>query len=161
LIETNALDDAEAALAPALAAIPRQLRFEALGQFLNAITFVTTDPRGQWGADQFDALIAANKRDFDARLGKARVLMVNGQWTESMDELLEIIMRDKAWGDAVPRKTFIAILELLSPPKPKAGAQDPNKTAGGIEIAGKVVAETDPQALLIAAYRRKLCMVLN
>ena len=46
LIETNALDDAEAALAPALAAIPRQLRFEALGQFLNAITFVTTDPRG-------------------------------------------------------------------------------------------------------------------
>jgi putative thioredoxin len=161
LIETNALDDATAALAPALAAIPRQLRFEALGQFLNAITFVTTDPRGQWGVDQFDALIAANKRDFDARLGKARVLMVNGQWTESMDELLEIIMRDKAWGDAVPRKTFIAILELLSPPKPKAGAQDPNKTAGGIEIAGKVVAETDPQALLIAAYRRKLSMVLN
>jgi putative thioredoxin len=161
LIETNALDDAEAALAPALAAIPRQLRFEALGQFLNAITFVTTDPRGQWGVDQFDALIAANKRDFDARLGKARVLMVNGQWTESMDELLEIIMRDKAWGDAVPRKTFIAILELLSPPKPKTGTQDPNKTAGGIEIAGKVVAETDPQALLIAAYRRKLSMVLN
>ncbi len=161
LIETNALDDATAALAPALAAIPRQLRFEALGQFLNAITFVTTDPRGQWGVDQFDALIAANKRDFDARLGKARVLMVNGQWTESMDELLEIIMRDKAWGDAVPRKTFIAILELLSPPKPKTGAQDPNKTAGGIEIAGKVVAETDPQALLISAYRRKLSMVLN
>ena len=161
LIQTNALDDAEAALAPALAAIPRQLRFEALGQFLNAITFVTTDPRGQWGVDQFDALIAANKRDFDARLGKARVLMVNGQWTESMDELLEIIMRDKAWGDAVPRKTFIAILELLSPPKPKTGAQDPNKTAGGIEIAGKAVAETDPQALLIAAYRRKLSMVLN
>jgi putative thioredoxin len=87
--------------------------------------------------------------------------MVNGQWTESMDELLEIIMRDKAWGDAVPRKTFIAILELLSPPKPKTGTQDPNKTAGGIEIAGKVVAETDPQALLIAAYRRKLSMVLN
>jgi putative thioredoxin len=161
LIETNALDDAEAALAPALAAIPRQLRFEALGQFLNAITFVTTDPRGQWGVDQFDALIAANKRDFDARLGKARVLMVNGQWTESMDELLEIIMRDKAWGDAVPRKTFVAILELLSPPKPKAGAQDASKTAGGIEIAGKVVTETDPQAWLIAAYRRKLSMVLN
>ena len=51
----------------------------------------------------------------------------------------------------------------FTPPftEPKAGAQDPNKTAGGIEIAGKVVAETDPQALLIPAYRRKLSMVLN
>ena len=161
LIENDMFEDAEAALAPALAEIPRQLRFEALGQFLASIQFVLADPRGTWTVEQFDVLIAANKRDFDARLGKARVLMVNGQWTESMDELLEIIMRDKAWGDAVPRKTFIAILELLSPPKPKAGAQDPNKTAGGIEIAGKVVAETDPQALLIAAYRRKLSMVLN
>ena len=34
LIECDMLDDAGAALAPALAAIPRQLRFEALEQFL-------------------------------------------------------------------------------------------------------------------------------
>jgi putative thioredoxin len=78
-----------------------------------------------------------------------------------MDELLEIIMRDKAWNDAVPRKTFVAILELLTPPKPKAGPMDAGKTAGGIEIAGKVVAEQDPQAQLVAAYRRKLSMALN
>ena len=161
LIENNLLEDAEAALAPALAAIPRQLRFDALEQFLNAIKFATTHAQGTWATEQFDALIAANKRDFDTRLAKARVLMVSGNWTRAMDELLEIIMRDKAWGDAVPRKTFVAILELLTPPKPKANPQDVGKTAGGIEIAGKVVAEQDPQAQLVSAYRRKLSMALN
>jgi putative thioredoxin len=161
LIENNLLDDAEAALAPALAAIPRQLRFDALEQFLNATKFVATHAQGTWTDDQFDALIATNKRDFDTRLAKARVRMVGGNWTGAMDELLEIIMRDKAWGDAVPRKTFVAILELLTPPKPKAGPQDTGKTAGGIEIAGKVVAEQDPQAQLVSAYRRKLSMALN
>ena len=161
LIENDMLEDAEAALAPKLTEIPRQLRFEALGQFLDAIKFVVTDDRGLWTPDQFDALIATNKRDFDTRLAKARVLMVGGDWTGAMDELLEIIMRDKAWGDALPRRTFVAILELLSPPKPKANPAEASKTASGIQVVGKVVAETDPQAQMVAAYRRKLSMALN
>ena len=161
LIENNMLDEAEAALAPALTQIPRQLRFDALKQFLDAINFAAADARGTWAAEQFDALIAANKRDFDTRLAKARVLMVRGEWTAAMDELLEIVMRDKAWGEAVPRKTFVAILELLTPPRPKADPQVGTKTATGIEIAGKAVAQLDPQAQLVATYRRKLSMALN
>jgi len=161
LIENDMLDDAEAALAPALAEIPRQLRFEALHQFLTSIQFVMGDERGTWTAEQFDAAIATNKRDFDTRLAKARVLMVNGDWTGAMDELLEIIMRDKIWNDALPRKTFVAILELLTPPKPKADPLASGKTAGGIEIAGKTATVLDPQAQLVATYRRKLSMALN
>ena len=161
LIEHDMLDDAEAALAPALAEIPRQIRFEALNQFLASIQFVMADERGTWTMEQFDALIAANKRDFDTRLAKARVLMVSGDWTGSMDELLEIIMRDKTWNDALPRKTYVAILELLTPPKPKVDPLATGKTAGGIEIAGKAAAVLDPQAQLVASYRRKLSMALN
>lgn len=160
LIETNALEDAANALAPALAAIPRQLRFDALGNFLDAINFVISDERGTWEPAQFDALIAANKRDFDTRLAKARVLMVGGMWTAAMDELLEIIMRDKTWNKEVARKTFVAILELLTPPKPKT-AQDAGKAAGGIELLGKAVVNEDPQAQLVSSYRRKLSMALN
>ncbi|MBC7620746.1 MAG: thioredoxin [Candidatus Saccharibacteria bacterium] len=161
LIENDMVEDAEAALAPALAEIPRQMRFDALKHFLDAIKFVTSDDRGAWAPAQFDALIATNKRDFEARLAKARVLMVAGEWTSAMDELLEIILRDKAWGDAVPRKTYVAILELLTPPKPKIDPATVGKTAGGIEIAGKAVAEQDPQGQLVATYRRKLSMALN
>jgi putative thioredoxin len=116
---------------------------------------------GTWASAQFDAITATNKRDFDTRLAKARVLMVRGDWTGAMDELLEIIMRDKTWGDAVPRKTYVAILELLTPPKPKVDPAAAGKTAGGIEIAGKAVAPLDPQAQLVATYRRKLSMALN
>ncbi len=161
LIGVGQLPEAQAALAPALARIPVALRFEALKQWLAALQFVTTDPRGAWSLEQFDAAIAQNKRDFDTRLAKARLLMAAGQWTEAMDELLEIIMRDKKWGDELPRKTMVAILELLSPPKPKASGAAPGKTAAGIEIVGAKAVQEDPQAALVSSYRRKLSMMLN
>ncbi|MDI9331710.1 MAG: thioredoxin [Alphaproteobacteria bacterium] len=160
LITLGELETAETALAPALAQIPRQLRFEALMHWLQALQFATTDERGQWTLDQFDAALAANKRDFDTRLAKARLLLAAGQYEASMDELLEIIMRDKAWSDGLPRKIYIAILELLTPPAPKPDPTD-KKAGSGIEIAGKTVAQQDPQAELVSRYRRKLSMALN
>jgi putative thioredoxin len=161
LIGTGHLTEAAAAMAPALAQIPVPLRFEALQQWLNAMEFVGTDPRGRWTLAQFDEKIAANKRDFETRFAKSRLLMVQGEWVAAMDELLEIIMRDKTWDKEAPRKTFVAILELLTPPKPKAGPEVPGKTAAGIEIAGPSKVQEDEQAALVSAYRRKLSMVLN
>ncbi|MBU0588258.1 MAG: thioredoxin [Gammaproteobacteria bacterium] len=161
LISTDQLGAAAAALAPALSQIPVQLRFEALQQWLNAMEFVANDPRGKMSLAQFDEKIEANKRDFETRFAKSRVLMAHGGWTAAMDELLEIIMRDKKWDEEAPRKTFVAILELLSPPKPKAGTEASGKTASGIEIAGKTAVEEDPQAAMVSAYRRKLSMMLN
>ena len=160
LMQGGELAEAAALLAPTMARIPVPLRFEALQQWLNALEFVTTDARGQWTLDKFDELIGQNKRDFETRFAKARLLMAAGQWTESMEALLEIIMRDKKWDDEAPRKTYIAILELLSPPAPKAGG-DAGKTAGGIELMGKAAVQEDPQAALVSSYRRKLSMALN
>lgn len=161
LIELGGLEEAEATLAPKLTEIPRQLRFEALSQWLNAIQFAATGPYASWTIEQFDEKIALNKRDFDTRFAKARLLMAVGEWTAAMDELLEMIMRDKKWGDEAPRKAFIAILELLTPPKPKAAAQATGKTAGGIEVLGKTAVQEDPQAALVSQYRRQLSMMLN
>jgi putative thioredoxin len=70
-------------------------------------------------------------------------------------------MRDKKWADELPRKTFVAILELLTPPKPKAAGASPGKTATGIELVGANTVQEDPQAALVSSYRRKLSMVLN
>ena len=161
LIAMGELETAQAALAPALAQIPLQLRFDALHHWLQAMVFATTDERGQWELAQFDALIEKNKRDFDTRLAKARLLMAAGQWTQAMDELLEIIMRDKAWSDQAARKHFVAILELLTPPKAKGDAPVPGKSAGGIELTGKAAAIEDPHAEMLSRYRRKLSMALN
>ncbi|MDD2729600.1 tetratricopeptide repeat protein [Malikia sp.] len=161
LISHGQLAEAAAALAPAMGQIPLQLRFEALQQWLNALEFVSNDPRGQWRLEQFDEAIAANKRDFDSRFAKSRLLIAQDDWQAAMEELLEIIMRDKKWADEAPRKTYVALLELLTPPKPKADPGAAGKGAGGIEIAAPVVQQQDPQAELVARYRRKLSMALN
>ena len=161
LIGSGQLAEAAAVLAPAMAQIPVQLRFEALTQWLNALEFVTTDPRGHWGLAQFDELISQNKRDFETRFAKSRLLIAMGDWVAAMDELLEIVMRDKKWGNEGPRKTFVALLELLTPPKPSVDPASVGKSAGGIELAGKSAMPEDPQAALVSAYRRKLSMALN
>lgn len=161
LIELGELEEADASLAPKLKEIPRKLRFEALSQWMNAIKFAATNAYAAWTIDQFDEKIALNKRDFDTRFAKASLLMAVSQWVPAMDELLEIIMRDKKWADEAPRKAFVAILELLTPPKPKMAAQTPGKTTGGIEVLGKTAVPEDPQAALVSNYRRKLSMMLN
>jgi putative thioredoxin len=160
LIGLGELAEAAALLAPAMSRIPVPLRFEAQSQWLNALEFVTNDPRGGWTLDQFDALIGQNKRDFETRFAKSRLLIAVGEWEAAMDELLEIIMRDKKWDDEAPRKTFVALLELMTPQKPKD--QDATgKSAGGIELTGKAAVEADPLVAMIASYRRKLSMALN
>jgi glucosamine--fructose-6-phosphate aminotransferase (isomerizing) len=92
---------------------------------------------------QLDAQIAANKRDFDARYARARLLAAHLQWTEAMDELLEILMRDKAWSEDAARKTYIAILDIMEPPKPK--------------VADGQIPPDDP---VVATYRRRLSSVV-
>ena len=136
-------------------------RLSVMLQWRYAMEFVQNDERGNWPVEQFDAKIAENKRDFDTRFAKAQALMAEGQWTASMDELLEIIMRDKKWNDEAARKTYVAILELLTPPPPKHGAGADGKSAGGIELTGKAAKQEDPQAELLSGYRRKLSMALN
>lgn len=152
---------AAGALAPALARIPVPLRFDALNQWLNALEFVGTDPRGNWPLDKFDELIGQNKRDFETRFAKSRVLIAMGEWPAALEELLEIIMRDKKWDDEAPRKTYVGLLELMTPPKPKADPAAAGKSAGGIELAGKAAVLEDPQAQMVSQYRRKLSMALN
>jgi len=69
--------------------------------------------------------------------------MAYGQWTAAMDELLEILMRDKTWKEDLARKTFIAILDVIDPPKPK--------------VAEGQVPPEDPT---VATYRRRLSSVV-
>ncbi len=161
LIAVGDLEEAQAALAPKLTEIPLQLRFDALNYWLQALQFVSTDERGGWAFEQFDALIEKNKRDFDTRFAKARLLIAAGLMEQAMEELLEIIMRDKTWNNEAARKTYVSILELMTPPKNKNDEAAHGKTAGGIELTGKAALQEDPQAELISRYRRKLSMALN
>lgn len=102
------------------------------------------------------AAIATNRRDFDARFELAQLHFAAQRFTDAMDELLEIVMRDKAWNGELARKTYVAVLAVMSkPPAAKAEAAAPK---GALELAGKI--NTAPADPLVDQYRRKLSMAL-
>jgi putative thioredoxin len=128
-------------------------RVAALGHWLAASEKAASARR----PDQLAAAITANKRDFDARFELAQVHFAAGRFTEAMDELLEIVMRDKAWNDEAARKNYVAILELMSKPAPKPSAAEAKK--GTLEVTGRA-APAAPADPVIEQYRRKLSMAL-
>ncbi|MFO7542309.1 MAG: co-chaperone YbbN [Thiobacillus sp.] len=77
------------------------------------------------------ARVAANADDLDARLKLARLRVAAGQYEAGMDQLLEIIRRDRGFEDDIGRTTLLSVFELL----------------GGGE--------------LVSRYRRMLASVLN
>ncbi|NBW47725.1 MAG: co-chaperone YbbN, partial [Betaproteobacteria bacterium] len=129
-------------------------RLVAAGHWIQAVQAAA----GARTIDALQAAIAANRRDFEARFELAQCHFAAGRHTEAMDELLEIIMRDKAWSDERARKTYVAILEIITKPQPKPAAGDAAASKGGLELTGKAaVPSGDP---LVDQYRRKLSMAL-
>lgn len=106
--------------------------------------------------DALAAAIAANRRDFEARFELAQQHFAAQRFVEAMDELLEIIMRDKAWNNELARKTYVAVLDVMAKPAPAKPAVAAPK--GTLELAGTVdTTPTDPE---VDRYRRKLSMAL-
>ena len=143
LLNANEVDAAKVAFAPVIAKTALVRKFDALQRWMNAIDFKTDRANSEEAVSALDAKIATNKRDFDSRFAKAQVLMAQAQWTAAMDELLEILMRDKAWSDDLARKTFIAILDIIEPPK--------------VKVADGQIPPVDPT---VATYRRRLSSVV-
>lgn len=77
------------------------------------------------------AQVAANENDLEARLRLANLLVAAGQHEAGMDQLLEIVRRDRGFGDDIGRKTLLSVFDLL----------------GGGE--------------LVSRYRRRLASALN
>lgn len=152
LLSTGRIAEARRAFDPVAGKVMLDPRLTACGHWLAACERAPTARPAQL----LSAAIAANKRDFDARFELAQVHFAAGSFTEAMDQLLEIVMRDKAWSSELARKTYVAILEVMSKPAPaKAEAASPK---GTLEIAGKVNAP--PSDPVVDAYRRKLSMAL-
>ena len=139
LLRAGREDDARRAFEPLAGKVAIDRRAAALQVWLDALQSLRAAP----DESALRAAIAANKRDFAARFALAQRLLAAQQWTAAMDELLEIMMRDKGWNDDAARKAYVAILELITPPAPK--------TADGQPPA------TDPT---LESYRRRLSMIV-
>jgi putative thioredoxin len=151
LLERGALAQAEGAFEPVAKKVLLDARLDALGHWIAA----QRKAAGARSADALAAAIGANKRDFDARFELAQTHFAAGRFTQAMDELLEIVMRDKAWNGDLARKTFVAVLAVMAKPAPKAAA---GEAKGALELTGKSAAvSNDP---VVDQYRRKLSMAL-
>jgi putative thioredoxin len=152
LLAAGRVADARKAYDPVASSMVPDARLAAAGHWLTAMESAPSlRPR-----EALEAAIAADKRDFQARFDLAQSLFARSEFTESLDALLEILMRDKAWNDGLARKTYVAVLEVMS--KAAAGKSEPPATKGALEVAGKVV--TRPADPVVDAYRRKLSMTI-
>ncbi len=101
---------------------PRVPKMRARLQFMGA---AGEDPA------TLDARVAANEHDLEARLKLANLAVAAGQYEAGMDQLLEIIRRDRSFENDIGRKTLLSVFDLL----------------GSSE--------------LVSQYRRKLASALN
>jgi putative thioredoxin len=83
-------------------------------------------------ASALDARIAGNPDDLEARLQLAKALVTQQRYEPAMEQLLQIIRRDRKWNGEAGRKTMLAVFDLL----------------GG-------------QGELVSKYRRQLATALN
>ena len=151
LLESGRAEQARQAWEPVAGKAMLDARIDALGHWINA----AEKAAAARSPEALNAAIEANRRDFDARFELAQTQFAAGRFTEAMDTLLEIVMRDKEWNGQLARKTYVAILELMRKPAPKPAAE---QAKGALEVTGKAAAA--PSDPLIDQYRRKLSMAL-
>jgi putative thioredoxin len=152
LLLAGRVADARRAFEPVASKVMLDSRLAAAGHWIDACEKAASAR----SAETLAAAIGTDRRDFDARFELAQTHFAAQRFTEAMDELLEIVMRDKAWNGELARKTYVAILELMSKPAPKhAEAAAPKST---LEVAAKV--STAPADPVVDQYRRKLSMAL-
>lgn len=123
-------------------------RLESIQLILIAINSEASSKDLSRAKAEFDLKIAANKRDFSARYAYAQALIAQAQYTAALDELLEILMRDKLWDkeggqEGKARKLYIAVLDLIEPPK--------------VAVAE---GQIPPEDATVATYRRRLSSVV-
>lgn len=127
LIELKRMDEAEAALA---AVQPNIDWDERLATLRAALAFARS--AGSASEAELKAKLAANLADHETRFALAGLYAGTKRYGEAIDELLEIVRRDRNWKDGQARKQILAIFNLA-----------------------------EKQSELVSEYRKKLASALN
>jgi putative thioredoxin len=141
LIQAGQGDDAKVAFAPVIAKTGVNRKWDSVQRVLNVVDYGLA--LADTASADLQAKIATNKRDFESRFQLAQWHVGQRRWTQAMDELLEILMRDKTWNEDQARKTYVAILDIIEPPK--------------VKVADGQIPPQDPT---VATYRRRLSSVV-
>jgi putative thioredoxin len=126
-VDEARIGEAERALA-AVGAAQQDSRWKALGTRLASLKGAAAGPDER----QLRARIEANPDDLQARLDLAQWHIARREFEPALKQLLEVVERDRGFGDDAGRRTMLAVFELA--------AQQPQ---------------------LVSTYRRRLAAALN
>ncbi|MEP7298953.1 MAG: tetratricopeptide repeat protein [Burkholderiales bacterium] len=153
LLSAGRVAEARRAYDPVSTSVVPDLRIAACGHWLAACE----SAQSARPVAELEAIVVADKRNFDARFELAQQHFAARRFPQAMDEFLEILMRDKTWREGLARKACVALLEVMT--EPKAGpAKGVSTRETSIELPGKQpIAARNP---LVDSYRRRLSMVM-
>jgi putative thioredoxin len=106
-IAEKRLDEAERLLGEVKPNIDWDERVETLKQ---AVSFA----RAAGGEKDLAAAVAANPADLDSRLALCGALAARHDYRAALEQLLEILRRDREWKDGEARKQMLAIFNLAA-----------------------------------------------
>jgi putative thioredoxin len=127
-LDAARIAEAERALAAAATAQHGDARLQALRTRLASLQGAASGP----DPDQLRARIAADPGDLQARLDLAQWHIARREFEAALAQLIDVVERDRAFGDDAGRHTMLAVFELA--------AQHPQ---------------------LVSAYRKRLAATLN
>jgi len=117
LIALNELDEAR----QLIASLSPLAQMDDRVKTMQAKLALATGAHSDADADALIKRIAANINDSDARLQLARLKIAQGQHADAMDQLLEIVRRDRTFDDEVARKTLLQLFSALGGDHPLVG----------------------------------------
>jgi len=119
LIAAGRTEEAQAALDAAPESLAKD---PAVGRARSALELAQVAPPGLDTAD-LEQRISADPEDHDARFELAAALMGAGDRDGAVDQLFEIIRRDRDWNEGAARKRLLQFMEVVGIEDPWVSAQ--------------------------------------
>ena len=98
-----------------LALVPEAKRNDAAVAAARAAIEVAEQAKSLGPITELEQKVAANPLDHQARFDLALALNANGKRQEAVDQLLEIVRRDRKWNDDGARKQLVQFFEAWGP----------------------------------------------
>ncbi len=105
-----------------LTAVPEDKRDDAEIAAAWSVLELAQKSAGAGDLDDLERRVAAEPGDHQARYDLALALYGAGRREAAIDQLIEIIRRDRAWNDEAARKELLQLFEAMGPTDPETAA---------------------------------------
>jgi putative thioredoxin len=98
-----------------LALVPENKRGDSAVAAARAALEIAEQASSVGPVAELEQRVAANPADHQARLDLAIALNAKGKRNEAMDQLIEIVRRDRKWNDDAARKQLVQFFDAWGP----------------------------------------------